>query len=205
MLNLYILVEYYIVIWFIYTLCSDQVMLITKSLSTFKLISHLWNVQSVVMGSDSPSVPTLFYPSYQLWWLFLSGSLFPYKKMTKSSQGMKGFISTYSLWSILEESQGLNLSRILKAQTEVEATEECCLLACSPWNTQFAFYTAQDRMRRGGIIHNGLGSPTPVINGENASQITHKPIWSMEASPQFRLPLSRFLGLWQMYKKSQSN
>lgn len=45
---------------------------------------------------------------------------------------MKGFISTYSLESMLEESQGWNLSSDLKAGTEVEAMEECCLLACSP-------------------------------------------------------------------------
>jgi hypothetical protein len=42
--------------------------------------------------------------------------------MIKSNLGRKGYISAYSLLSVMKRSQGRNL----EAGTEVEATEGCC-------------------------------------------------------------------------------
>lgn len=48
--------------------------------------------------------------------------------VAKGPLGTKGFISAYSLWSIVKGSQG----RRAEAETEVEVVEEDHLLACLP-------------------------------------------------------------------------
>ena len=62
----------------------------------------------------------------------------------------------------------------LEAGTEAEATEECCLLACSPSLSQPGFFnTAQDHLLRGGTLHTELGPPTSITNQEKCP--THLP------------------------------
>lgn len=49
--------------------------------------------------------------------------------------GRKGFISSYKLQSIIEESEDIDL----EARIEAKFIKECCLWVCSPWLTQSAF------------------------------------------------------------------
>lgn len=51
--------------------------------------------------------------------------------MTKSHLKRKGFVSSYSLQSIINRSQNRNSQGNLETRTEAEAMEECGLLACS--------------------------------------------------------------------------
>lgn len=56
--------------------------------------------------------------------------------------------------------QGSNL----KAETDAEALEECCLLAYSLWLTQPIFLQNQDLNSRGGTTYNDLDPLTPINN-----------------------------------------
>lgn len=75
-----------------------------------------------------------------------------------------------------------NPKQELKAGTEVEKMEECCVLAFSSWLIQLAFLynprlsaTTQDDLPRGGATHNGLCSSTTIIN---LKKISHRSAYS---------------------------
>ena len=62
--------------------------------------------------------------------------------VAKSNLGRKGLISLTGPWNIhgpKQLRQGLTQGRNLEAGDDAEATEECCLLACSSWLAQPAF------------------------------------------------------------------
>jgi hypothetical protein len=82
--------------------------------------------------------------------------------------GKKGFPSLYSLQFIIKSNQ-VELNRNLKAGTQAEAIEECCLLACSSWLNQLAFlYTSESTAQ--GWDHPEYTRPILIINEENITQ-----------------------------------
>lgn len=87
--------------------------------------------------------------------------------MTKSNLGRNGFVSPYCLWSAIQGSQEEH-----KAGTKAQATEECCLLACSAH-----FLTHQDSEFTGAAAHSELGPSPPVPSQENAHTLAHWPTW----------------------------
>lgn len=89
------------------------------------------------------------------------------KNTTWRNMGNKVLISSCSSQSFLKRRQGKNSKQDMEAGTEAEATEEHCLLACSPWLAQIVYYATQDYFPTGDTIHSGLGAPTSVINQEN--------------------------------------
>lgn len=58
--------------------------------------------------------------------------------MTKSSSGKKGFISSQTLFYPGGKPVQVEKGRNQEADTEAEAIEECCSLACPPWLAQYA-------------------------------------------------------------------
>lgn len=73
--------------------------------------------------------------------------------LTKSTLERKGPISALSLQSFMKGSQGRNL----EAETEVEAVEKCCLLACFARVTQPPFLYNQHILTRDGMAYSGCG------------------------------------------------
>lgn len=58
--------------------------------------------------------------------------------------------------------------RNLKAGTEAEASEECCLLASSQIHDQLA----QGHLAKAVVSHSGLSSPTSGTSQDNLSQMS---------------------------------
>jgi hypothetical protein len=58
--------------------------------------------------------------------------------------------------------------RNLEPETDTEAMEECCLLACLLTFIQLLFYTVQDHLPRDGTAHSELGPPPSTRNQGHA-------------------------------------
>lgn len=91
-------------------------------------------------------------------------------KHDENKLGMKGVdfslqLSGHTL-SLREIREGTKV-RKLEAETEGETMEECCLLACFLWFTSLLSWIIQNHLKRGGIFHSELGSPTSIINQED--------------------------------------
>jgi hypothetical protein len=123
-------------------------------------LEHQFSCSSPAGPSIWPTVPS---------WFSRALSYFAFhrcdKILTKSNSGRKGFISAYSLQSVVKGSQGRNL----EAGTEVEeAIEERCFLARFSWFVQLI------QLRTPCPVvapHSGLGLLISTINLENAPQI----------------------------------
>lgn len=64
-----------------------------------------------------------------------------------------------------------------KAETEAVVMEECCSLDCSLWLNQSAFLGKSrclETPAQSFTIHNGLGTPLPIVNKEKAPQTCFK-------------------------------
>lgn len=59
------------------------------------------------------------------------------------------------------------VTREVRAETEAQAVEEHCLLACSLWLFPLLSHSTQDHQPTGGMSHGGLDPPISVINHEN--------------------------------------
>ena len=74
------------------------------------------------------------------------------------------------LQSIPKEARAGTRGRNVEAETEAEAMEECCLLAClwlASGFLSYFYYTTQDHLPRDATTHSGLG-PLSTNNQENA-------------------------------------
>lgn len=77
------------------------------------------------------------------------------------------FLYTFTSLFIIKSSQDRNPA----AGADAEAIAEYCSRTCSTC----VFHRAQDHQRRAGPIHNGLGSPMEITNGESALQMYLQP------------------------------
>lgn len=73
------------------------------------------------------------------------------------SWGKKGFILAYNSLPLMKANQSGNSRQELEAETEAETTEDCCLVVCSLWLAQPAFYKPKThRPLSPSIINQGI-------------------------------------------------
>lgn len=90
--------------------------------------------------------------------------------MAQSNLGKKWFISsclqlTGPHWR--KSGHEIKQGKILEAGTQIEAMEECYLLACSSQLGQFTFLYLQDHLPRSSTTQSWLRIAISTINGEN--------------------------------------
>lgn len=86
--------------------------------------------------------------------------------MTKAFWVRKGAFSSHFHMTVhhwRKSEQELKLGRVLKAGTEAETMESCCLLTCSHGLLKLLSWRTKDYHPRDDPIHSGLGSPLSLV------------------------------------------
>ena len=81
----------------------------------------------------------------------------------KASWGGKGLYLHIAVQNQRKSGQELKQGRNLEAGADAEATEECCLLACS-YLLSLLSYSTQGHYPSSGTTHNGFGPPSSTVN-----------------------------------------
>lgn len=89
--------------------------------------------------------------------------------MAINNLGKKGLFQLIfpNLQSTRKGSQNRTQGNKLESGIDVEAVQECCLLACSSCLLSMLSYTTQDHQPRGGTSAYGMSHPISIFNQDN--------------------------------------
>jgi hypothetical protein len=111
----------------------------------------------------------------------------PLSKATWEAKSLFGLDFHITVPHRRKSGQELPQGRNLETGAEAEAMQGCCLLTCSLWSPQLAFYRTRDHRPRDGPTNNRLGLPLLITNYENVLQACLQPNLTEEFS-QLGLP-----------------
>ena len=95
----------------------------------------------------------------------------------KTPSEMQIFLSSCRLMSTMKGSQGRNSESNLEAGTEAEVVEEHCILDCSSWPTQLAFFYHPKWPALRGTAHTALSFPNQALIKKTYHLIAFRPLW----------------------------